>query len=153
MTILTDTRVVDVAVQRLQSVQPDAERLWGRMSVGGMLCHVNDAYAGTLRLRLAAATGGGGSLTGRWLMRPFALHVPLRWPQGIPTPPGVDQLVGGTPPGGFADDKDRLIHSLRQFAAAEMGGVAHPIFGPLTQWEWMRWGWLHADHHLRQFSS
>ena len=20
-----------------------------------------------------------------------------------------------------------------------------------TEWEWMRWGYLHADHHLRQF--
>ena len=26
-------------------------------------------------------------------------------------------------------------------------------FGPLTDAEWMRWGYLHMDHHLRQFST
>jgi len=29
--------------------------------------------------------------------------------------------------------------------------IARPIFGPLTRAEWLRWGYLHADHHLRQF--
>jgi hypothetical protein len=27
----------------------------------------------------------------------------------------------------------------------------HPIFGELTEREWMRWGYLHTDHHFRQF--
>jgi hypothetical protein len=27
----------------------------------------------------------------------------------------------------------------------------HPIFGRITRAEWLRWGYLHADHHLRQF--
>ena len=30
---------------------------------------------------------------------------------------------------------------------------AHPIFGPMTLRAWMRWGYLHVDHHLRQFSA
>jgi hypothetical protein len=25
------------------------------------------------------------------------------------------------------------------------------MFGPMTEKDWMRWGYLHADHHLRQF--
>ncbi len=29
--------------------------------------------------------------------------------------------------------------------------ATHPYFGNLTKWEWMRWAYLHADHHLRQF--
>jgi len=29
--------------------------------------------------------------------------------------------------------------------------VAHPIFGRMSLWEWQRWGYLHTDHHLRQF--
>ena len=27
----------------------------------------------------------------------------------------------------------------------------HPIFGAMSVKDWMRWGYLHADHHLRQF--
>jgi hypothetical protein len=29
----------------------------------------------------------------------------------------------------------------------------HPIFGPLSYPQWMRWGYLHCDHHLRQFGA
>jgi hypothetical protein len=30
-------------------------------------------------------------------------------------------------------------------------GQAHPIFGPMSDAAWLRWGYLHMDHHLRQF--
>jgi len=29
--------------------------------------------------------------------------------------------------------------------------ATHPLFGPMNYEDWMRWGYLHADHHLRQF--
>jgi hypothetical protein len=29
--------------------------------------------------------------------------------------------------------------------------MPHSIFGSMTNQDWMRWGYLHADHHLRQF--
>jgi hypothetical protein len=29
----------------------------------------------------------------------------------------------------------------------------HPMFGEMTEKDWMRWGYLHADHHLRQFGQ
>jgi hypothetical protein len=25
------------------------------------------------------------------------------------------------------------------------------MFGAMTRGDWLRWGWLHMDHHLRQF--
>jgi hypothetical protein len=28
----------------------------------------------------------------------------------------------------------------------------HPFFGSMQHADWMRWGYLHADHHLRQFN-
>jgi hypothetical protein len=30
-------------------------------------------------------------------------------------------------------------------------GHSHPIFGPMSKADWLRWGYLHMDHHLRQF--
>jgi hypothetical protein len=30
-------------------------------------------------------------------------------------------------------------------------GHAHSFFGRLSRTEWLRWGYLHMDHHLRQF--
>ena len=38
-----------------------------------------------------------------------------------------------------------------RFAACVGPWPRHPIFLDLTQTQWMRWGYLHADHHLRQF--
>ena len=36
---------------------------------------------------------------------------------------------------------------------AESGSLTrpHPVFGPMTRGAWLRWGYLHTDHHLRQF--
>jgi hypothetical protein len=27
------------------------------------------------------------------------------------------------------------------------------MFGSMQRTDWLRWGWLHADHHLRQFGA
>ena len=72
--------------------------------------------------------------------------------QGVPTRPEVDQEKDGTRPGDFDQDKARLVKVFRRFANSDMSGQAHPIFGPLTNAQWQRWGYLHTDHHLRQFS-
>ena len=32
-------------------------------------------------------------------------------------------------------------------------GRCHPIFGRLSRTAWLRWGYLHIDHHLRQFGA
>jgi hypothetical protein len=48
----------------------------------------------------------------------------------------------------------RLILSAINASFAQPKVVAqhgHPFFGQMTEKEWMRWGYLHADHHLRQF--
>jgi len=86
------------------------------------------------------------------LMKWAALRLPMKWPQGTPTRPEVEQGVGGTVPGEFERDRAELREVFARFC--ETAGdipVAHPIFGPMTEWEWLRWGYLHADHHLRQF--
>jgi Protein of unknown function (DUF1569) len=44
-----------------------------------------------------------------------------------------------------------LMERFAQPSAAER--PAHPIFGRMTEEEWMRWGYLHVDHHLRQFGG
>lgn len=84
-----------------------------------------------------------------------ALYLPLRWPPDIPTRPEIDQLKGGgTKPADFAADVARVESLLRAFAAAQGTGCAeHPIFGPMSPKAWLRWGYLHTDHHLRQFGA
>ena len=71
---------------------------------------------------------------------------------GVKTRPEVDQEIGGTKPVEFARDRRELEALIEEFAAR--GGERfqpHPMFGRLTTGEWHRWGWLHTDHHFRQF--
>ena len=56
-------------------------------------------------------------------------------------------------PAEFDADMLQLTAIISRFARSNRDfqfGV-HPIFGALSDWEWMRWGFLHVDHHLRQF--
>jgi hypothetical protein len=39
----------------------------------------------------------------------------------------------------------------KRFSGAPVDGALHPIFGKMKEKPWMRWGYLHSDHHLRQF--
>ena len=45
----------------------------------------------------------------------------------------------------------RWWRAWRRWRAGRSYAPAHPMFGPMTPEDWMRWGYLHADHHLRQF--
>lgn len=139
-------------VARLRALGPTQTRRWGRMSVHQMVCHLADAYRmATGEKRVRDASGPLRRTVVRW----FALYAPLRWPSGIRTIPEIDQDGGGTTPAGFAADVACVVALVEGFAA---GGAApawapHPIFGPLSTSAWLRWGYLHADHHLRQFGA
>jgi hypothetical protein len=65
--------------------------------------------------------------------------------------PEIDQNIGGTRPTTFSADRTTLLVKLDQLARCTRVVVPHPIFGPMSRSEWMRWGYLHTDHHLRQF--
>jgi hypothetical protein len=67
----------------------------------------------------------------------------------------VDAKRGGTRPGDFVKDLERLLEVRERFAAGlpALNGAPHPIFGPMTSALWGRWGYRHEDHHLRQFGA
>ena len=121
------------------------------MSAPQMLCHLTDSYQAVIGERAVS--------TGRWplprvLLTWVVLEAPLPWPPNVPTRPELAQGAGGTPPADFEQDRRRLLEALERFcSAAPAARTAHPVLGPLTYPQWMRWGYLHADHHLRQFGS
>jgi len=81
-----------------------------------------------------------------------ALNVPMKWPKGVPTRPEMEQGLGGSRPTEFDADRRVAQELLARFAGASPAEMPpHPIFGQMTGAEWLRWGYLHADHHLRQF--
>ncbi len=138
--------------QRLKTVGPDSTRRWGHMNPHEMVCHLSDSFlAVTGRKHMSMATG----LLQRTVIKWVALYAPLRWPPGYPTRPEIDQAIGGTRPGDFATDMALLETLFMEFTTDvdALDGLQHPIFGPMSTADWLRWAYLHMDHHLRQFSS
>jgi hypothetical protein len=136
-------------ISRFGALAPDDRARWGRMSVHQMVCHVDDSYKSALGEKsVSSATG--------WLQRTVfkevALNSPFKWMKGYPTRPEVEQGKGGSIPADFRGDLRSLLSSLDRFCDhLPAPCLPHPIFGPMSVKDWMRWGFLHADHHLRQF--
>jgi hypothetical protein len=150
MTTLDSDTVVHDLLSRLHLLCPETKARWGRMNAHQMVCHLTDSFGLAMGLKTASEDI---TFLSRTLVRWFALHTSLRWPKGSPTPPEMDQVRGGTQPVEFACDTDALEGVIQKFACKPRcySFAQHPVFGELTEWEWMRWGYLHMDHHLRQF--
>ena len=143
-------------LDRLRTVRADSPRTWGRMTAHQMICHCADAC------RMACGEVTPAEISGplqRTLVKWVALYAPMPWPAArIQTVVEMDQLgsrFSGAAPAEFAADMAALESLLARVAAAAGRGrwPRHPIFGRLSEREWLRWAYLHMDHHLRQFGA
>lgn len=134
----------------MTALDPERPARWGRMSAHQMVCHLGDG----LRMMIGEKpvrriTGTLRGTLARWIV----VWAPLRWPRGVRTTPELDQEIDGTRPVAFTSDLARALDLLdrvtREPSAAHRR--LHPLFGPMSQSAWLRWAYLHADHHLRQF--
>jgi Protein of unknown function (DUF1569) len=155
-TTLADPAVLARVRERLRRVEPQAARRWGTMTSHEMLCHLSDIFRAVLREREMSFVRR--VLVPRVLLTWWALWVPLPWPHGFPTRSEADPRRRGTRPGDFARDLAELealvdrVTALGTAPGPKSWGL-HPLFGALTDREWLRWSYLHLDHHLRQFGG
>jgi hypothetical protein len=122
------------------------------MSAHQMICHLSDACRMALgEKQVSSASGPLQRTFWKW----FALYLPMRWPSGILTRPEIDQSAAGTAPATFADDVDQLEALFDRIATRDRHTPwpEHPLFGRMSAAAWLRWAYLHADHHLRQFGA
>jgi Protein of unknown function (DUF1569) len=150
MKTLGDVQCRKEISERLGLVAAESPRRWGRMTAHQMICHLADSFRGVTGEK-PFATRAGTAFGG--LMKFGALYLPLKWPHGLGTMPEVDQEIAGTPPAEFGGDVRELRRLLEKFTRQpkEFAWAAHPVFGVMADPEWMRWGYLHMDHHFRQF--
>ncbi len=136
---------------RIERLTPSQQRLWGKMTVDGMICHLADSFRHPLGEKLASDSPPP---LPRGFYKWIALRMPMKWPKGVPTRPEMEQGVGGSSPTEFEIDRRKLLQLMERFAkSSTTERPGHPIFGSMTEGEWMRWGYLHVDHHLRQFGG
>jgi hypothetical protein len=138
-------------VERIRKLTPDTERRWGKMTAHQMVCHLSDSHL----LPMGELKGTDlTSFLNRTVVKFAALRVLTKWPKDTPTVPELDQAAGaGTPPQDFEKDRARLLELIDRYTASprDFQFASHPMFSEMSEWEWMRWAYLHADHHLRQF--
>lgn len=139
-------------LERLRNITTQSPRQWGTMTAPQMICHLNDAFKAAMGER---AVSGRGNFFTRTALKWIALQVPVKWVKGFKTMPEIDQQIAGTPPAEFEKDITELRHLLDRIVQREKDFEwrPHPVFGSMSEQEWLRWGYLHVDHHLRQFGS
>ena len=140
-------------LDRLRRLHEGSPRQWGRMTAHEMVCHLADGF------RMAAGEKAVRPMRGiplRPLVKFVVLYLPVPWMKGVPTSPElVQQTGGGTPPVDFAADLADLTARVERLAAdaSALDGRVHPVFGRMSSAAWLRWAYLHTDHHLRQFGQ
>lgn len=138
-------------LSRLRQVKPDSQRCWGKMTPHQMICHLSDSFKSVIGER--EISGDKSNLLTRTVVRWIALFAPMKWPHGVPTMAENDQERGGTPPEDFQRDVDALVVMIDRVTnrQKDFRWGRHPLFADMSERDWSRWGYLHVDHHLRQF--
>ena len=149
MKTLRDASVRREIQSRLASVTREDAARWGLMSVHQMICHLRDAFLVALgEKKTAMVEVPLPRATMKWI----ALWGPMEWRRGFKTAPEVAQDVDGTRPVEFESDRAGLLAVVDQFCRQlPEPCVPHAFFGDMSRDDWLRRGYLHADHHLRQF--
>jgi Protein of unknown function (DUF1569) len=134
--------------ERLARLQPNSDRLWGKMNPAQALAHCSAA------MDLAMGkTRPPRIFIGR-LLGPLAKKSLIVKGEPMRRNAMTEKSCLVTDERDFVVEKQRLRESIDRFVA---GGPAicttHPhfFFGPLTPVEWAALMYQHLDHHLRQF--
>lgn len=136
-------------LRRVDSIQPDAQRQWGKMPVAQMLEH-NARAVEMAAGKKVSKQAFLGKMIGWMFWKGFVGPKPFQ--KNGPT--GPDFIIRDEPD--FDRTKARLRSLLEEFhAIGEQGcdGTIHGFFGPMTGAEWGVTQHKHLDHHLRQFGG
>jgi uncharacterized protein with PQ loop repeat len=149
---LADAACKAEILTRVAALRPDSVRRWGRMSAHQMVCHVIDCNRMALGdLAVVAPKAWFPRAITKWV----SLYTRVPWPAGLPTNPELDQDVYGTQPNDFVADVAALVATVERLSAraGRHEWPRHPDFGVMSEADWLRWGYRHLDHHLRQFGT
>ena len=132
---------------RLRNVRVDDRARWGKMTAKRMMRHLACSYEVALGDRTVEPVPGLPPVLMKWL----ALRSGLRWARNMQTTPELKRAIAERSETEFDVLVGAVIEKMQAMAGGKSYAPSHPMFGPMTEADWMRWGYLHADHHLRQF--
>ncbi|MEP6592152.1 MAG: DUF1569 domain-containing protein [Acidobacteriota bacterium] len=134
--------------ERLERLQPDSPRLWGKMTAPQAVAHCSAGFELALGDKRSPRMFVG-RIVGAFVKR-MALGNDDPFRRNSPTVPGL--VVADRRE--LAAERARLRGLIARFAAAGPAGCTtnpHSFFGRLSPEEWAVLMYKHVDHHLRQF--
>jgi hypothetical protein len=149
MKTVFDPGTYQEVVRRLDSLQPDAQRQWGKMSVAQMLEH-NSRTLEVVTGKRPMTHAFLGKLIGWMFKKRFLGEEPF----GKNGPTGPALIVTDEPD--FQETKGKmraLLSDLHRLGEKGCDGRIHGFFGRLSGAEWGVIQYKHLDHHLRQFGA
>lgn len=143
-----DPTVLNELLGRLDKLQPEAQRQWGKMEPAQMMAHCSSV--------LERATGDEkpskrpfiGYLMGPLVRTIITNDKPFK--QNSPT--GKEFLIKDDKD--FGKEKERLANVLTRFSRGGVSAASnrrHPFIGKFSAEEWNKSTYKHLDHHFRQF--
>ena len=147
MKSLASAEVLSETRARLLKVSADDRALWGRMTAMQMIRHLGCSYEVALGERPVRSMKGAAP----GVVKFVALRTGLPWPKNLSTTPELVAALEECPEAGFSELVSVAVAKMEAVASGSRWAESHPMFGGMTAKDWMRWGYLHADHHLRQF--
>lgn len=148
MQTLANSIVLAEIVERVQATKAEDRGLWGVMNAPEMLCHLRGAFRVAMGELPSALVDGPMP---REVLKSKALWEPVPWRKNFYTVPVLKRGTPAMQVGIFEADRADVLAELERFCLPEQVRVDHSLFGQMSYVDWMRWGYLHTDHHLRQF--
>jgi hypothetical protein len=132
---------------RLLQIEVDDRARWGLMTSTQMVRHLAFAYEVALGERAVKPMKGIPPAVMKWV----ALRSGLRWPKNLSSTPELVRALDDHSQATLEELVGTTLEKMEAVASGTRWEPSHPMFGPMRPADWMRWGYLHADHHLRQF--
>ncbi len=146
---LFEKETFDEIALRLNQINSNADRKWGKMTVAQMLAHA------ATPLEYALGDKKGKQSIMGMLFKPFAKNVFFEekpYKQNLPTAP--EFKISEADQKQFDAEKTKLTDLLNRFHQTGKhvaGNHQHLFLGKITADEWARTMYKHLDHHFRQF--
>ena len=145
-----DEKEMGLVLGRIESLKPDTQRKWGKMSVAQMLAHCNVTY----ELIYDNKHPRPGAFK-QFLLRAFVKNIVVNeTPYKPGSPTAAVFLIKGDK--NFEAEKARLMQYIRKtfdMGPAFFEGKESHSFGKLSLKEWNNMMYKHLDHHLNQFGA
>jgi Protein of unknown function (DUF1569) len=143
--LLHDAQCKTETLRRLQSLRADNQRRWGKMSVGQMLWHVNEAMEGALG---HIVVDPARAPLPRPLLKFLVLNAP--WGKGAPT---LKRWIPQADNYDFAAERDRCVRLLEELTSKPLVDAwpDSPMLGRMSGKDVSRLHAKHLNHHLTQF--